>query len=178
VQHTAQTPRSTGAPERESLTPSAAVTEAQDEPEPEDGSPTAWTSHSGRPRTASRQIVFSQESLSIADSINITSPLAADAAAHMSDSIGVACSRARDSSAGRNSADVLALETDEVLSTGCTTPIAGNSPHSHQSLEGQGSSSSSVALPPLGRGGSSSDRLPVRPMSVRVSFNFWFGPSH
>jgi hypothetical protein len=172
VQNTPQTPRSTGAQERESPTASAAATEALDAPVPEDGSPAAWMNRSGRPRTASRQIVFSQESLSIADSINITSPLAEDAAEHTGDSIRVACRRAQDGSADGNSADVLTLETDEVLSTGCTTPVAGSSPLPLQSMAEQDSSSSSVALPLGSVGSSSSSRFHLRPTSVRFPFSF------
>ena len=167
VQNAPQTPRSTGAQERESLTPSAAATEALDAPAIDDGSPTAWPNRDGRPRTASRQIIFSQESLSIADSINPASPLAADASANMGmDSIRVARRETREGNAHGSSADVLSLETDEVLSTGCTTPVVGQTSHPLLSLAEQGSSSS-TALPPLGSIATSSDRTSMRPLTVR-----------
>lgn len=124
-----------------------------------------WPNRDGRPRTASRQIIFSQESLSIADSMNPASPLAAEAAVDMGDSIRVA---RRETSEGRrrSSADVLSLETDEVLSTGCTTPVVGQASQSLRSLAEEGSSSSTV-LPPLATVSGSFDRTSLRPLTVR-----------
>lgn len=97
--------------------------------------------------------------------MNPASPLAAEAAVDMGDSIRVA---RRETSEGRrrSSADVLSLETDEVLSTGCTTPVVGQASQSLRSLAEEGSSSSTV-LPPLATVSGSFDRTSLRPLTVR-----------
>lgn len=134
--HSSHTPRSPGPPEREPLSPVAGAHAADLHADSAmllhdaADSPTAAVAASGaRPRTVSRQIIFSQESVSIADSIGGGSPLAGELDGAFNDSIRVARRSALETEAGEgHGAGALSLEQDEVLSTGCSTPVLGHSP--------------------------------------------------